>query len=366
MSERVPPIYFYIPKLYWSCTMPVSADENWKGFGLGIYAWTVQTYLRLKADSFPCELVSELPAEGIVLVHRNALRAHSDNLKPMPNILLICLKAELPAYPYAQLHVVQNSLESKTLKNSYYIPHWSQPALIPRNLARGDRFENIAFFGHEVNLAPELRDSSWEKQLKAMGLNWYPILNRNHWSDYSQIHDRWNDYSEIDAIVAVRSFDRQQLYLSRNYISKPATKLYNAWLANVPAIVGAESAYRAERQSPLDYLEVTSPADVISALERLQSDRPLRGATDNRTLRLEMVKNGQLRAQSLLPSNITARWRNFLEAIAIPAYYHWKAKPHWFQKLILDRNYFIFNINRIQHKMHAALLASSTSKRKNQ
>lgn len=349
MAESLPPIYFYIPQRYWPRTMPTSADDNWKGFGIGIYAWTWQTYLRLKAEGFPCELVGELPAEGIVLVHRNSLRAHNDNLKPEPNILLICLKAELQPYPYAQLHIVQNPTENQILKNSYYIPHWTQPALIPRNPARGDRFENIAFFGHEVNIAPELVHSSWQKQLNALGLHWYPILNRNHWSDYSEISDRWNDYSEIDAVVAVRSFNRQQLYLSRNYISKPATKLYNAWLANVPAILGGESAYRAERNCSLDYLEVASPVDVISALERLR---------DNPALRQEMVKNGQVRAQAIQHSNITAKWCNFLEEIAVPAYYHWRTKPRWFQQAMLGRNYLSFNINRGQHKVRTILAAS--------
>jgi hypothetical protein len=341
MKPSIPPIYFYIPQWYWPCTIPTSADENWKGFGIGIYAWTLQTYLRLKAEGLECELVKELPAEGIVLVHRNSLRAHNNNLKPGANLLLICLKAELQPYPYAQLHIVQNPLESQSLKNSYYIPHWPQPALIPRNPKRDDRFENITFFGHEVNIASELLHSSWQKQLKALGLNWYPRLNRNHWSDYSKSNNRWNDYSEIDAIVAVRSFNQQELYLSRNYISKPATKLYNAWLANVPAILGGESAYRAERHSSLDYLEVASLADVISVIERLRDDR---------NLRLKMVQNGQVRAQAIQPSNITALWCKFLQEIAVPAYYHWRSKPRWSQQIYLKRSYLEFNVNRVQHK----------------
>ena len=148
--------------------MPSNADDNWNGFGIGIYAWTLQTYLRLQAENFPCKLVSELPAEGIVVVHRNCLRAHN-NLKPGQKLLLICLKAELKQYIYAQLHVVQNPLET-LFKNSYYLPHWPQPGLISRDSARGDRFENIAFFGHEVNLAPEFKHPSWQKQINAMGL----------------------------------------------------------------------------------------------------------------------------------------------------------------------------------------------------
>lgn len=331
----IPPIYFYIPQCYWPSTMPVSADDNWNGFGIGIHAWTLQTYLRLKADSFPCNLVNELPTEGIVLVHRNCLRAHK-NLKPGHKLLLICLKGELKQYIHAQLHVVQNSLETEFIENSYYLPHWTQPGLIPRDPARGDRFENVAFFGHEANLAPELRHPSWQKQLTALELNWQPIINRNSWDDYSQINNSWNDYSQVDAIVAVRSFDRQK------YITKPATKLYNSWLAGVPAILGCESAYQAEYKSELDYLEVTSLADLILALKQLRNDPALCRA---------MIKNGQIRAQAIQPSNLTAKWRTFLENTVIPAYEHWCRKPLWFQQITLGRSYLTAKMNRAQQKI---------------
>ena len=315
--------------------MPGNADDNWNGFGLGIYAWTLQTYLRLQADNFPCELVAELPAEGIVVVHRNCLRAHN-NLKPGKKLLLICLKAELKQYIYAQLHVVQNPLET-LFKNSYYLPHWPQPGLIPRDSTRGDRFENIAFFGHEANLAPELKHPSWQKQINAMGLNWQPIINSNSWDDYNTVDNRWNDYSVVDAVVAVRSFDRQ------NYMSKPATKLYNAWLAGVPAVLGYESAYQAERRSELDYIEVASLEDLILALNRLHTDQ---------TWRRAIVEKGQIRAQAIQPSNLTARWRSFLEDIAVPAYRQWCAKPRWLQQMILGRSYLVFKMNRIQRKLY--------------
>lgn len=340
MTERLPPISFYIPKCYWPETMPSGVDDNWKGFGIGIYAWTLQTYLRLKADGFPCQLVGKLPDEGIVVLHSNALRAHKKNLKPGANLLLVCQKAELGPYAYAQLHVVQNPNEVGTLRQSYYLPHWSQPALIKRDPARGDRFENIAFFGHQINLASELLTPVWHKQLNALGLSWQAVVSRNRWDNYHQINGNWNDYSQIDAVVAVRSFSRQQLYLSQNYISKPATKLYNAWLAEVPAVLGIESAYRAERKSRLDYLEATTPTEVISALKRLR---------DEPALRQSMVKNGQVRAHAIQPSETTIRWRRFLEEIAVPAYYNWRKTPRWSQKAILGRNYLACKMKRAQY-----------------
>ncbi|MEQ9486282.1 hypothetical protein [Coleofasciculus sp. F4-SAH-05] len=342
MAGQFPPIYFYIPQPYWQDNFPDRADENWQGFGLGIYAWTLQTYLRLKADGFPCELVQEFPDAGIVLIHRNALRSHNDTLKPGRNVLLICLKAELRPYPYAQLHLVQNPLETQITTNSYYIPHWTQPGLIPRDPGRGDRVETIAFFGHEMNLAPELLHPSWQKHLDTLGLQWQPIINRNHWSDYRHIDPRCHDYSQVDVIVAVRRFDHHPEIPRHPYLHKPATKLYNAWLAGVPAVLGVESAYQAERISPQDYLEVTSFEETLSALKRLKGDRRLYQA---------MVNQGKRRAATIHPSATTAKWRKFLTDIAIPAYYHWCNQSRFSQHLSFQRNALIFNLERVKQKI---------------
>ncbi|MDY7022126.1 MAG: hypothetical protein SWJ54_12325, partial [Cyanobacteriota bacterium] len=181
-----PKIYFYIPHSLFPKKFPQSPRENWPGFGLGIHAWTLQTYLRLKADGFPCELVNQFPQSGIVLAHRNSLSI-SKGLKPGKNLLLVCIKAESNFYPYSQLHVVQNPEEVNQVTSEYYIPHWPQPGLVSRNTQRESQFQNIAFFGHLNNLAPELSSLEWSQQLKQLGLNWCPIINQNHWSDYAKI-----------------------------------------------------------------------------------------------------------------------------------------------------------------------------------
>ncbi|MGF1480784.1 MAG: glycosyltransferase [Cyanophyceae cyanobacterium] len=335
---KLPPIYFYIPSSHWIETLP-AADDNWQGFGLGVYAWTLQTYLRLRAEGFPCTLVQEFPEEGIVLAHRNSLRSHP-HFQPGRNLLLVCLKADVNSHPAALLHVVQNPLARAF--GGYYMPHWTQPGLIPRHPERGDRFENIAFFGHADNLVAELQHPAWFEQLHRLGLNWQAILNRNHWNDYHSINNCWNDYSTVDAVIAVRSFKH------RRYVNKPATKLYNAWLAGVPAILGCESAYRAERRSELDYLEVSSLEGLITALQRLRDDTALRRA---------MAKNGQVRAQAVQPSSMTARWRNFLTKVAVPTYYRWCSQPDWIQQLQLARCALAFNRERVQSKMRSHLQA---------
>ncbi|ERT07383.1 hypothetical protein M595_2640 [Lyngbya aestuarii BL J] len=341
-----PNIYFYIPHALFPKTIPQNINENWAGFGLGIYAWILQTYLRLKADGFPCQLVDYFPQSGIVLTHRNCLSVHKPS-KPGRNLLLICIKAESNFYPYAQLHVVQNPEEVERINPGHYIPHWPQPGLIPRDYKRGERFENVVFFGHLNNLAPELLSDEWKNTLSQLGLNWCPIINKNHWTDYQTIDPRWNDYSQADAVVAIRSFGKEN-----KYINKPATKLFNAWLAGVPAVLGYESAYRAEGIPNFHYLEVTSLNELLFALKQLKS---------NQTIRKYLIRNAQSKLNQIHRDKITQNWRYFLEETATAAFYEWCSKPRQVQNMILESRYLSWMINRGQSKI--ASFALNTLKR---
>ncbi len=326
--KNIPPIYFYIPQSdFPTGGVPENADLNWSGFqeamrnptfGNSVYCWTLQTYLYLKTAGFLCQLTGTIPDEGILIAHRSSIPF---NLRPKPKLFLISIKADHDQHPYAQLQIVQNNQDANSIGNSYYIPLWSQPGLIPRERARGDKFENIAYFGIEKNLAPELKDPSWSKQLGTLDLCWQ-IVSQN----------RWHNYSDIDAVVAVRSFENQE------YKYKPATKLYNSWLGCVPAIVGCDSAFRNERRSELDYLEVASVEDTIEALKRLR---------DNKELREAMVKNGIERVEVFSAENLVIRWRNFLTDVAIPAYYRW-CDSGLQQKLYLAKQYLTVQENNLK------------------
>jgi hypothetical protein len=143
-----------------------------------------------------------------------------------------------------------------------------------------------------------MKGEAWEGLLRELGLQWHFVGP-----------DKWHDFRTVDLLVAVRGFDRHR------HANKPPTKLFNAWHAGVPAILGRESAYQAERRSALDYLEAGSFAEVVAGLRRLKTDPELRA---------RIVANGRERALECTPAAITKRWQEFFAGTAIPAYEKWQ------------------------------------------
>jgi hypothetical protein len=322
--DYLPPIYFYLdPNQVPINNLPQNTQSYWQWqcaehsispMQSGGCFWTLQTYLYLQEFGFPCKLVTTMPDEGIVFAHRDFL---DTSFKPNRKLLLVCLRADVDRHPYAQLHIVQNPYQKInkspiSLWESYFIPHWPQASLIPRDPQRGNTFENVTFIGNEVNLVPEFQDSSWYEQLDNLGLKFQKKLS----------HNEWHDHSNIDVVLAIRSLGCENYWRG-----KPASKLYNAWHAGIPAILGFETAFRSEKKSDLDYLEATSIAEVISALKLL---------LDNLELRQAMVKNGLIRAKQTEPQEMINKWQNFILNIAVPAYQNWQLMPAWQQQLFFQ------------------------------
>jgi hypothetical protein len=319
------PIYFYLPKKDWHQSSALTIRDI--KFEKGQDVWLLQTYLHLKERGLPCQLVSTLPESGIVVIYRESLPF---NATPSPSAFWVCIKGDQNPLPYAHIHVVQNraELEAPALavqsvqedryllpSQRFYIPLWSQPDIIPRDSSREDRFETIAYYGISYNLAPALRSPDWAKALADLGLCWH----------HEKQSDRWHDYREVDAILAVRSFNQGQLYPW-----KPPSKLFNAWGAGVPAILGVESAFQSEQRSSLDYLEVSSYTEALAAITRLRDDRALRRA---------MVAQGQQRLTEIMPDAIANRWKYFLTEVCQSAYAQWQTQPAWQKRLFFAKRY---------------------------
>lgn len=342
----MPPIFFFIPPALWPDSLPNSPDQNWAGYGLGLYTWTIQTFLRLQSAGVGCQLTQQLPAEGIVLCHSNALRAAE--ITPAPRRLLICMKAEAPLSA-APLHIVQNPAEASPAANRFFIPHWPQPQLMRREASRGDRFETVAFFGHQASLAPELQSDRWQSALAERGLQFKMIANTNPWNQYSGLDTGWNDYRDVDAVVAVRSFNRWQRHLTGGYAFKPPTKLYNAWLSGTLPILGAESAYQHTGQTGQDYVEVTSFQELLDSLDLLKAKV---------SWRRSLITQGQVRAQDFTPEKTVRKWQVFLERVAIPAYAAWCHTSPWQQQQTLIATRSASYLNRGVRRSRRVLLAA--------
>ncbi len=307
-EEIVDLVFAYHNSHYQSFNPNLSAENPMRD---STFNWLVQTYMRLRNVGFPCKIRGELPSEGIILF------AHSKffnfGIKPNPKQLLVYVKSDrIYEHPYAQFRITQNIYETSRVRNGFHIPHWVHSGLIPRDSLRGDKFETVAFFGKPGNLAPELRDPSWDKKLNELGLQW------SHKSSL-----QWHDYSDVDVVLAVRSFNPESI--TDVLAKKPASKLYNSWHAGVPAILGYEPAFREQRRSDLDYLEVLSIEDAISSLKRLKDDQQLRQS---------MVDNGRIRAEETTACRITAIWQEFL----IKASYHYE---QWCHKKIGERQFYL-------------------------
>ena len=299
-ADPLPPVYFLYPPGARDGGVPQTV-EHYK-YKPGNYVWTVKTYGYLARMGFPCRLTNRLPDDGIIVTHRQFL---ADWMVPRRRQLFVCIVADFYRHPFAQLHLVQNAHDPMRVRPSpawpaAFVPHWPETELIPRNPARADEFTNVSFFGLPTRVAPQLRSPRFAALLHEHGFN-FRIVDRH----------RWNDYSDTDAVLAVRSFARVSFH------KFPPSKLYNSWKAGVPALLGRESAYQAERRSEYDYFEVQSVDEILRTLLRLREDGALRAA---------VARNCAERAAGLKPEHIAERWMEFLATTAAPAYWAWQRK----------------------------------------
>jgi hypothetical protein len=275
--------------------LTLDPDRDWTIFGTGVYVWILQTFLRLHAAGAPVRLVDRPPAAGVVVAHAVHFdRLLSEATSPADLTIVVAQSDRRPQL-LADFAIVQNASDADRYR--FFIPSWLQPGLLPRHTERGTRVENVAYFGAIKEIDPALASPAWAEMLRARGLHWDCRAIAFSGSDrvYEQL--RWNDYSLADVVVALRAPS------SWNARSKPAAKLQNAWAAGVPAILSPETPYRELRRSRLDYLEVRSSAEVLTALDLLRSDASLYS---------DMVQNGLERAREFRADRLVSRWIDVL------------------------------------------------------
>lgn len=291
LSSVIMELFVYLPEACMPSTERQLAWENGstvlleqRGKSATAQAWLYQTWLRLRQVSFEIRLVHQIPKEGIVITLTGFL---PEAFRPPETLFVAGVVADGLPHPGAQLQIVQNSIHARRLPGSLFMPHWPNPGLIPRDASRGDLFKRVCFYGDASNLAPELSSPEWRRDLlKATGAELE-----------IRTSERWHDYSDADAVLAVRSFSAGRL------LHKPATKLYNAWLAGVPFVGGADSAYSGDGTPEVNYLRASSAKEVLGCLSMLRHF-PER--------RRELVSQGDRRAAEFSPEAICNRWISLL------------------------------------------------------
>ena len=304
------PVYFYLPCRESEFRRLPRRLQDYSGWQhsetelspfLGRYHWVLQTYLQLREVNAAVELVREIPQAGIVVSH---VECFEYGLRPTPKTMLVSMLVDkdIPL-PHAALHITHNPVQRLPLgMRQQYMPPWPQIGLIPRAETRGGRLETVAFIGYRENLHPELASEGFSLRLAELGLRLVIPAPA-----------AWHDFSEIDVVLAVRNFNCDDKHLT-----KPALKLYNAWLAGVPAILGFESAYRQEGKPGLDYLEAINADDVLLALRRLIDEPKLRG---------QIVSAGLKQLEFRSETYLRALWTALLTDRVFPLYAMWTRNP---------------------------------------
>ena len=295
-------VTFFVPEILDIDKLPVlDPEQDWRVLKNG-REWTLQTYLRLHRSGYPVEVSDTVPSDGLVVFHPLQKSILRDRLPRGNKAVLVSTRGDCRRPMMADFEILQNGCWADNITR-YFIPYWPQPAIIPRAEERNCRIETISFKGYDVNVHPYYQSRQWQAWLNRHEIQWKDDSTSFELTEKKEVPVDWHDYSEVDVLVAVRPLPDRRKKLASGYTNKPANKLYNAWVAGVPAVLGQEYAYRHQRRSSLDYIEIQKPEDAKEAILKLRNNPELYQA---------MVKNGQERAKEFTAEKITNRWAEVL------------------------------------------------------
>ena len=213
--------------------------------------WIVSTYLRLKARQQHVKIVDRLVPDAI-----NICTAESLIYAPGSHrAFIVSVQADRGTLGWGDYTLVQSPVHAARPRTCL-IDHWPQPGLLARDPARGHEIRRVGYLGYLENLAPAFRGEPFRKALSSLGVDW-------------SIRERpaeWHNYSDLDLCLAVRG-------TSNTWIkTKPATKLFHAWISGCPALLGREPAYRYWGEPGRNYFEVDNPAQALETVRMLQRE----------------------------------------------------------------------------------------------
>lgn len=280
--------------------------------------WIVVTYLILKQKGFNVFISNQFKPGSICVVSSLDFGIQDRTF----NTFIVGCRGDGFRPPLCNFTVVQNQANIYS-ETDVLIPLWPQPGIIPRDKARGSTLTTIAFKGNQVNLYAAFRSPEFCQDLKQLGIELKIYTN----SETGSV--QWHDYTTDDLILAARDLTE------KDALVKPASKLINAWIAGVPALLGPEPAFQALRQSDLDYIEVKTPSHVLSAVQTLKSQPELYQ---------QMVAHGWKRAEEFTLEATLQKWIHLLSG-PVPEHYERWQRQSGIQKILW------FSFKSFEHKL---------------
>lgn len=324
-------VNFVFPEKFLTNPLPESSDSDWSSLSAESQPTIYYIYIILKELGYAVTKSSSIKRRAINIGH--PLSFSEISYKDFSESYIVCWQQDYPRCHLAHRHIVMNSAQQRlsSLKMIdrlsipgprdllHYIP---EPSLIPRSLNRGNEFSRIGYYGNPKNLIPEIQTKEWIDRLNAEGMN---LIIKDARSESS-------DCSDIDCILAIRpnTFSNKQ---------KSAHKLWNAWRAGTPAVLGYEPGFRDYKYTDLDYVEANSAEEALQALIKLKSKPDLIS---------KMVANGLARATEVSSESLIRQWCVYLDTVLIPKSAEWDSKGSFYKRSLFLVRSFRLLINRFR------------------
>lgn len=295
------------PELKEGQKLPLTGTTLSKRSGKLTNNWVLRPYhgLLSRGESISLSNTALSGAINIVSLHEiGRARVRGDEF-------LVCPHGDAHPTRLANFRIRQNFLRAPTACTANVL-HFPQPGLIPRDPARGTRVERITFKGHN-NLDKNLLSERFLAELRDLGMDFEP-----HYRDFKTGEHSWHDYGNADVVLAFRN---DTMYKTS---FKPASKLINAWLAGVPALLGPEPAFEELRKSDLDFMTVRNPDDALRELRHLKESPDLYRA---------MVENGLRRSKDYTEDRVLDSWIEILNGPVASLALKWYTQPLTYRQL---------------------------------
>jgi hypothetical protein len=291
------PVHFFIEPagITLDRALTMDPDADWTDLRRGPEIWIAQTWHRLKRAGFRATMSDEAPREGIIVYHKEHQRSLLRKIQPRTTPVLVGVRADFRSCDAADFELLQNGYYAND-RRAFFVPSWPQPGLLVRDASRGERIDRISYKGYVGNLVSEFRGPRWKQFVDEQGMIFDDDAVVDNGFDHP-ILTRFHDYRDVDLVLAVRP---------GKTLHKQASKLFNAWLAGVPALLSPDYAFEELRQSPLDYLAVRNVAEAEAAVLRLKREPGLYRA---------MIEHGLKRAQEYTVDSVATRWAKLLYEI---------------------------------------------------